>query len=538
MGLMQILKNDRSEWLAPLALWITTIASSHLYLNSYVWPKQIVLTTATAILLSVLALQSGGLPRWLLPALALLLLTSLAHNQSYARLLWGRAGSNIGLISWASFLVLAAYSSSNRKQIEFKRAALIMSMVIGASQAVVLFAQEGEFWPGKHSTFSNFYGTLGNSDYTSMVLGMAALASITLILMVKKRSAQWILLLIAFLVIYQLIVIRVVLGEVSFTLGLILIVLSRIKQVKLRLLTAVCFAVGMLFVGAGFFGYGPLGVKLQQVSLLIREVLWRGGILIWIHNPILGYGFDSYLEGFRRFRDSQIVSAFSLALVGEDAHNLILTLCLTLGLFGALVSSYLIVLVVKAVSYSFRTERTTPETIAVFSIFFGLFVAALATPLNLVTTSCLAYFAGFLIPSRKPMDSPVKILRRLHRLALGLFVLSAFALSAFASLPDFLVQKASTIIVPIADSPSAATRLRYYMRAASNPFAQESIYLDASTDLSGLGQDAEAFKIAAAGIKKFPSDFELRQWRLQSKGRIGVPDQEDKVKIRQLDPAQ
>jgi len=159
MGLMQILKNDRSEWLAPLALWITTIASSHLYLNSYVWPKQIVLTTATAILLSVLALQSGGLPRWLLPALALLLLTSLVHNQSYARLLWGRAGSNIGLISWASFLVLAAYSSSNRKQIEFKRAALIMSTVIGASQAVVLFAQEGEFWPGKHSTFSNFYGT-------------------------------------------------------------------------------------------------------------------------------------------------------------------------------------------------------------------------------------------------------------------------------------------------------------------------------------------------------------------------------------------
>jgi len=528
---MRISRNDLSEYVAPIALCALSFASSDLYANPYVWPKQILLATSAATLLVINIRRYKAIPFWYLLITILTMSITVTAHQSWARSLWGRAGSNIGLVSWLGFFTLSMFASLNASRRNFLRNLLIALWITGLFQVIILFYQEGSFWPDAHSVFKNFFGSLGNSDYVSILLGLSLIAVVNLYLMNSAAKMKILFAVTGILIGYQLVIIRVFLGVITIAVGLSVIALTHIHSRTKRVSFFVALATGSAYVGAGFFGIGPFGVHLQQISLLIREVLWRCGWLIWRSNLIIGTGFDSYVEGFRRYRDSHIVEAFSLNLIGDDAHNFLLTTALTLGVIGSLIGIFILFLIGRGFFQILRNREDGKVNPAVYSIAVAAFVASLATPINIVTTSWFAIFFGFLM--RDKIRTP---LRLSHPILTTSVVLSILTITSYASLPDYLIQKASQVIVESPSSPAVKIRSKDYARAVANPFAQEYTFIEAAADLAGLGLQEQAINVVDMGVRRFPQDYELRKMRIQILKSRGISDPADLKVLSQLDP--
>jgi O-antigen ligase len=258
--------------------------------------------------------------------------------------LHGAYGRNTGFLSYAALalILLAVVLVSNRG---FLGKLLNVLIFTGVVNAVYGFIQ----WAGLdpvdwNNPYNPIVGTLGNPNFTSAHLGIAALASLALVLGGVGLGVGVLLsfnILLSLFVIYKSDSSQ---GLLVFGLGAGLIFYLRYLREKL-LLGGVYLLGFVSFVLLGILGIlnkGPLAAYLYQDSVTYRGDYWRAGWKMTLENPLFGVGLDSYGDWYRFYRNEAAALRRGPDVVSNSAHNVFLDISSNGGFL--LLFAYLLIL--------------------------------------------------------------------------------------------------------------------------------------------------------------------------------------------------
>jgi O-antigen ligase len=281
-------------------------------------------------------------------ALFLAFLLSDSDNLSQ---IYGAFGRNTGLLAYISLamVLLATVLVSN---CSFAKRLIWVLIATGIINAAYGFIQWAGLDPIDWSNpYNPIVGTLGNPNFTSAHLGIAALASLALLFERSGSIAQRSIL-IANIGLSLFIINKsdASQGLLVFALGFTLIFYYRFLHfLKVTLLKYLYWLVVVTGIAVGTFGIlnrGPLASLLYQDSVSYRGDYWRAGLKMSLDNPISGVGLDSYGNWYRFYRDEAATLRRGPDVTSNSAHNVFLDISSNGGFF--LLITYLMIIALVA----------------------------------------------------------------------------------------------------------------------------------------------------------------------------------------------
>ncbi len=240
--------------------------------------------------------------------------------------LHGAYGRNTGLLSYAALalVLLAVVFVSNRGFVSKILNVLVFTGVVNAVYGLIQWlGLDPVNW---NNPYNPIVGTLGNPNFTSAHLGIAALASLSLILGKMNMGLRFVLIsnvLLSLFVIYQSDSSQ---GLLVFGLGTGLI--TYLKFLRGNLVLGGIYLAGfasVVLVGVfGILNKGPLAGFLYQESVTYRGDYWRAGWKMTIDNPLFGVGLDSYGDWYRFYRTEAAALRRGPDVTSNSAHNVFL----------------------------------------------------------------------------------------------------------------------------------------------------------------------------------------------------------------------
>lgn len=314
-------------------LGITLIVTPWMNLDPINLPKYLVLVVAGLALFGNLAPYLkrvlGSESRLIVTAglgfLAVLIIVYL-FNLDNVNQLHGAYGRNTGLLSYAalSLILLGVVFVSNRGFMAKILNVLVFTGVVNAVYGLIQWAgMDPVDWS---NPYNPIVGTLGNPNFTSAHLGIAALASLALVFGEMVMGWRFVLILnmlLSLFVIYQSDSSQ---GLLVFGLGAGLLVYLKFLRGKLVLASIYLAGFVSVVVGGvlGILNKGPLASYLYQDSVTYRSDYWRAGWKMTVDNPFFGVGLDSYGDWYRFYRSEAATLRRGPDVTSNSAHNVFL----------------------------------------------------------------------------------------------------------------------------------------------------------------------------------------------------------------------
>lgn len=288
---------------------------------------------------------------WLLGVVGLFVVgltaAGLASDRVLFRTLWGAWARNDGWFAYASLAVvlLATALAFRGSQVEFGMYALIGVGVCEVGYG--LLQTTGNDPVAWNSGYNPIIGTVGNPNFASALLGIAAVAMAWLALDATKHIAlragsAFIGLVAVFLTVRS----DSIQGTLAFGAGFAMLLAGWLsapeQRESLRKLTWPYVGV-VGFSGAlgaiGLAGMGPLSF-LDSQNLQNRKYYWKTAWHMFESNPLFGVGLDSLGDFYRSFRALHPEGAPGFDVSTNAAHSIVFQLLATGGL--ALGGTYLL----------------------------------------------------------------------------------------------------------------------------------------------------------------------------------------------------
>ena len=109
------------------------------------------------------------------------------------------------------------------------------------------------------------------------------------------------------------------------------------KKYKKYRVIAISFFTLVGFISIlGMLQIGPLSQILYKQSVSVRGYYWRAGISMFLDKPFFGVGLDRYGAYFREYREVGYPLKYGFDITSTDAHNTIIQMFATGGLFVGL----------------------------------------------------------------------------------------------------------------------------------------------------------------------------------------------------------
>jgi O-antigen ligase len=259
-----------------------------------------------------------------------LLISTIATDVKYTAI-FGEYHRNNGALSYISMALLMAVAAlvfdfkSSGKYLKFYVATALILTFYGFMQGA------GKDPVGWVIDYNPFITTLGNPNFTSGFLGIAAIGIYLLAIEAKDRKVQvaWLIALLADL--YILRKSLSIQGLFGFLIGAAIITIVRLWLVKKRLGQAALVTTGILGipVALAVLNIGPLASKLYQGTLQNRLDYWQAALSMFKEHPIFGVGIDRFGEYYREHAvQVQVVQG----LTTDNAHSIYMQLLATGGL--------------------------------------------------------------------------------------------------------------------------------------------------------------------------------------------------------------
>ena len=287
---------------------------------------------------------------------------------------YGTYGRNTGYLAYLSliFVFLASIIYSNKIAI---RNTVLILIFTGLANCCYGFLQTTHHDPIKwNNPYNSLIGFLGNPDFSSAFLGIAASAVFSLLLS-KNVSIRNKVLLFVYELISLLLIVRSHAQQGLIVLGLgialsLLVYLAKAKQISRIILYS--YIAGTTLIGSvvllGIFRIGPLADKLYKVSVRQRGFYWHAAVEMLKSNPLFGIGIDSYGDNYLKYR-SKNAEFFSSATQSNAAHNVYLDFASNGGI--PLIAIYLAV----NIYVLYRAIKKLRKMENFDSFFTGVFVA-------------------------------------------------------------------------------------------------------------------------------------------------------------------
>jgi O-antigen ligase len=314
-------------------LGITLLVTPWMNLDPINLPKYLVLVVTGLALLGNLAPYLkrvlGSESRFVVAAtlifLAALVIVYL-FNLGSSNQLHGAYGRNTGLLSYAALalVLLAVVFVSNRG---FLGKILNVLVLTGVVNAVYGLIQWMDLDPVNWSNpYNPIVGTLGNPNFTSAHLGIAALGSLALVL--GEKSLGWRVALILNVLLSLFVVYESDSSQGLLVFGLGAGLLVYLKFLRGKLILGGIYLAGytsVTLVGVlGILNKGPLANYLYQESVTYRGDYWRAGWKMTVDNPLFGVGLDSYGDWYRFYRNEAAALRRGPDVTSNSAHNVFL----------------------------------------------------------------------------------------------------------------------------------------------------------------------------------------------------------------------
>jgi O-antigen ligase len=496
------LTSHKVRIILPLFIILGLSANSNLFLQSFFWSKTIVLLPL-AIFFVAAALYSH-IPKYLFLVTCLLILRAIYDSVSLHRpipqILIGRFESNDGLFIYIVFIGFLSYGVICRSVGINSRMFMLQIFIVCLLDTAASVKQllESRFMHGQLN--DSMLGICGNVDFNAGVLFIGVFLSNYLRSHKTGDFIKFLFLIfetISLLLIFKSHVIHVIIVLVFFYSYKLL--RKHVQEKKGMLFWGLISIAISTFLFFSALGYGPLGVRLQQISLMIRVINWRVALRAIFSNPLLGFGFDSYHEEFVRYRNSSTLNALTQSQIPDSPHNLILNLLIDFGLVGFILFVALIVSALKVAT----SQDTWDDELKAGVILIGMI--SLAVPFNIVYTSLGCMLLGFLIGSSRSIDRS----RRMPRILAFLLIPLTFFFVLPISRPDYQMWKAERIAVDPDTLDGYTKRQAVYQEVMQSRFTQEGHYLLIIDDLLAMEKYSEAFSVAKIARHNFKDDAEI-----------------------------
>jgi O-antigen ligase len=290
-----------------------------------------------------------------------MLLSVLLGANTFERGLYGAFGRNTGLLTYVSLSIflLAALQLKNlqsfQKIVRFFLAAGVLNVVycLAAANGYELFAWE--------NPYSSVLGTFGNPNFIGAFMGM--LSSVLFVQLLscmyslrKSLIYSSVLLLALYVVALSNALQGVLVAGFGISVTLYFYLRSHEKFRILRHYYLASLLLGVILILLGIFKQGPLTSVLYKPSVTFRGEYWKTGFNMWLDNPILGIGVDSYGQFYRTYRSLSSTISPGMEVTTDAAHNVYIDILAGTGILG-FVGYGLMNILILASAYRFIKEN-------------------------------------------------------------------------------------------------------------------------------------------------------------------------------------
>jgi O-antigen ligase len=259
----------------------------------------------------------------------------------------------------------------------------------------------------------------------------------------------------------------------------------------------------------GFLQIGPLTKFVYEETLTFRGYYWNAGIKIFLDNPILGVGFDSYRDFYRRYRNPDALGSLAATDIADSAHNNFIDTAVNGGL--ALLITYLLIIfyvfrcAIKLIKEMHDFDATKVAVIAAWFAFITQTFVSLPQP-GLTLWGWVLSGLVIAIYKQKNYEKSEQYWKN-NSSPNYMLILFLFLIGLIITIPPF---RASAEYRNAVETQNISTLIR-----AANMFPQDATMLAAAGGaLIGLEQFVEARKILNISIEKFPQYYE--SWYIYS----------------------
>ena len=190
--------------------------------------------------------------------------------------------------------------------------------------------------PWKFSQIYNGTSSLfGNPNFSGAFLSLSVVASIWFLANKFDTKDKLLAGVTLPLAIYGVYTSKALQGIISITFGVGVLLVIRLFQVKKKIGIAGLISATLvgLFGILGSINIGPLAPHLYKQSVAERGDMWRTAISMIKRHPIWGVGIERYGSYFRQYRDLKQSLRAGPDVFSDNAHNVVLHLMATGGLF-------------------------------------------------------------------------------------------------------------------------------------------------------------------------------------------------------------
>jgi len=258
--------------------------------------------------------------------------------------IFGVNGRNLGFLHYFFLSVILLGVSQVGKNVILTR--LLGTLVItGTLEACYGWIQYYGADPISWKNPDNWiFGTFGNPNYLSSFLALSVVATLFFAVRNVMIGSKIFFLALAGFQVILLFLSKSTQGLLLILIAIFLISLLFAFEYSLRLgYVASLLGSCLIFISIqGILQIGPLSRFLYQESVTFRGDYWRAGIAMIKDNLYSGVGLDSFGDNYRFYRDSAAANRRGLDSVSNSAHNLLIDLGSTGGIFVLI--SYLLLI--------------------------------------------------------------------------------------------------------------------------------------------------------------------------------------------------
>jgi O-antigen ligase len=259
--------------------------------------------------------------------------------------IYGVVGRGSGFLTYLSYGVIFILSMVyvNLSNFRFIVRGLLIAGFLGSFYS--LLEKLGKN-PWKMSqVYEGTSSLFGNPNFSGAFLSLATILSIWTLTNKGSSTDKWLAGVTLPLAIYGVYTSKALQGAISIFIGITLLIVIKLFQIRKQLGISALVSAGVIgLVGVlGSLNIGPLASLLYKQSVAERGDMWRTAVSMIKENPIWGVGIESYGTYFRQFRDLKQSLRAGPDVFSDNAHNVVLHLMATGGIFlGAL---YLVIVV-------------------------------------------------------------------------------------------------------------------------------------------------------------------------------------------------
>lgn len=318
------------------------------------------------------------------------------------QLLFGRDGRYNGALTFISLVILFLISTT----IKLDHLSYLLRKIFISITIITVYAifQLLNLDPIKWDTVNvQYFGTFGNPNFLSSFLAISVIPT-TMLIFKKIKKENIVLRAFFFLIIYVIATYMihrtysiqgfVVLMMTNF-IWLILWLYSKYKFKTMYL--SIFIAILASYIGLiGSLNRGPFASILYKSSLTSRGDFFRSATSMTKDNWISGVGPDSFGDYYLKYRDVMAANRLNPE-IADSAHNYFLDLSANLGIFMLFFYSLMVVLTVIVFIKLYKTTNFNDNLLVLFTIWLGLIIQSLISPLNLTFLTFIFLFSGLAI---------------------------------------------------------------------------------------------------------------------------------------------